>query len=49
MEQQKYEYENLRICKKGLQIESCRRCLFEALCHYEKMIEENNVKVITKP
>jgi len=24
-----------RICKHWLQIESCRRCLFEALCHYQ--------------
>ena len=31
-----YEYENLRICEKWLQIESCRRCLLETLCHYEK-------------
>lgn len=25
-----------RICKKGLQIESCRECLFETLCRLEK-------------
>lgn len=25
-----------RICKHGLQIESCRQCLFEALCNYQK-------------
>ena len=31
-----YEYKNLRICEKWLQIESCRRCLLETLCHYEK-------------
>ena len=31
-----YEYKNLRICEKWLQIESCRKCLFEVLCNYEK-------------
>lgn len=31
-----YEYKNLRICEKWLQIEGCRRCLFEVLCNYEK-------------
>ena len=31
-----YEYKHLRICEKWLQIESCRKCLFELLCHYEK-------------
>ena len=34
-----YEYKNLRICEKGLQIESCRKCLFELLCHYQKQNE----------
>lgn len=24
-----------RICRYGLEIESCRQCLFEALCHYQ--------------
>ena len=28
-----YEYKHLRICKYGLQRESCRKCLFEVLCH----------------
>lgn len=36
-----YEYKHLRICEKWLQIESCRKCLFELLCHYEHMIDEN--------
>jgi len=35
-----YEYKNLRICKHNLQIESCRKCLFEVLCHYEDMKEK---------
>jgi len=26
-----------RICEKWIQIESCRKCLFEILCNYEKM------------
>ena len=26
----------LRICKYWLQIESCRQCLFEALCHLQE-------------
>lgn len=43
-EKEEYEYEDLRICEKWLQIESCRKCLFEVLCHYEKMVLENNVK-----
>lgn len=25
-----------RICKYWLQIESCRQCLFEALCHLQE-------------
>ena len=32
-----------RVCKMGIEIESCRACLMEALCHYEKMCEENKV------
>lgn len=32
-----YEYKNKRICEKWIQIESCRKCLFEVLCNYEKM------------
>ena len=39
-----YEYKHLRICEKWLQIESCRKCLFEVLCHYEKMKKENEKK-----
>jgi hypothetical protein len=40
-----YEYKNLKICKKGLQIESsCRKCLFEVLCHYEEMKEKQKEK-----
>lgn len=35
-----YEYKHLRICDKGLQIESCRKCLLEVLCHYEKIKNE---------
>ena len=35
-----YEYKDLRICEKGLQIESCRKCLFETLCHYENIKNE---------
>ena len=31
-------YEGKRICKYGLQIESCRQCLFDTLCR----LEENN-------
>ncbi|MBO7692597.1 MAG: hypothetical protein J6T10_08200 [Methanobrevibacter sp.] len=30
-----------RICKYGLQIESCRQCLFEALCN----LEEQNARI----
>ena len=36
-----YEYKHLRICDKWLQIESCRKCLFELLCHYQRMNDEN--------
>ena len=39
-----YEYKHLRVCEKWLQIESCRKCLFEVLCHYEKMKKENEKK-----
>lgn len=38
-----YEFAHLRICEKWLQIESCRKCLFEVLCDYEKMILKNKV------
>ena len=38
-----YEYKHLRICSKGLQISSCRQCLFEVLCHLEKCKEENKI------
>lgn len=31
-----YEYKDLRVCEKGIQIKSCRECLFEVLCNYEK-------------
>ena len=37
-----YEYQDLRICEKGLQIESCRKCLFEVLCNYEKQKDLSN-------
>ena len=33
---EEYEYSDKRICKYGLQIENCRQCLFETLCHLEK-------------
>jgi len=39
-----YEYKHLRICDKGLQRESCRKCLMEVLCNYEKMQEKNKEK-----
>lgn len=39
-----YEYKDLRICEKWLQIESCRKCLLEALCHYEKMKQDLDPK-----
>lgn len=32
---EEYEHQDKRICKYWLQIESCRKCLFEALCNYE--------------
>lgn len=36
-----YEYKLLRICEKNLQRESCRKCIMEVLCRYEKMKKEN--------
>lgn len=39
-----YEYKDLRVCEKWLQIESCRKCLFEVLCHYEKMKKDLDPK-----
>jgi hypothetical protein len=30
-----------RICRYGLQIESCRQCLFDALCQYQ----DNNARL----
>lgn len=32
------------VCKMGIEIESCRQCLFEALCHYQDMCERNEVR-----
>ena len=45
-EENEYEYEHLRVCEKWLQRASCSKCLFEVLCHYEKMQEDlqNNYK-----
>lgn len=45
-EENEYEYEHLRVCEKWLQRASCSKCLFEVLCHYEKMQEnlQNNDK-----
>lgn len=31
-----YEYAHLRVCDKGLQRESCRKCLFETLCNLDR-------------
>jgi len=39
-----YEFQHLRICEKWLQRESCRKCLFEILCNYEKMKKSLNDK-----
>jgi len=40
-----YEYSEKKWeCTYWLVMESCRRCLFENLCHYEKMQEENKKK-----
>ena len=35
--------EKKRVCKMGIEIENCRKCLFENLCHYEDMCKRNNV------
>lgn len=37
-----YEYADKRICKYWLQIESCRQCLFEALCALEERKNTND-------
>ena len=47
METKNYEYWiDKEHCKHWLSVSvnSCRRCLFNALCHYEKMQEENKKK-----
>lgn len=31
-----YEYSGKRVCEYGLQIESCRQCLFDTLCNLKK-------------
>ena len=36
MERNEYEYRDKRVCEYWLQIESCRKCLFEVLCNYKK-------------
>ena len=40
-----YEYKHLRICRHWIQRESCRKCLFEVLCH----LEEQQWKAIHDP
>ena len=40
-----YEYKHLRICEKWLQRESCRKCITEVLCNYERMINETKRKL----
>lgn len=35
--------ESKRICKYGLQIESCRQCLFETLCAFEERQKLNSL------
>ena len=32
------------VCKIGIEIESCRKCIFEALCRYQDMCERNKVR-----
>ena len=48
MEKEDYEHSDKRICKYWLQRESCRQCLFEALCHLEDVSNamDNNVHFI---
>ena len=36
-----YEFKNLRICRHGIQRESCYSCLFEASCHLEDIKDAN--------
>lgn len=38
------EVSKKNVCKMGLEIEGCRRCIFEALCHYQDMCERNKVR-----
>ena len=41
-----YEYKNLKICRRNIQRESCRDCLFEVLCRYEDNKAKNEGKEI---
>ena len=36
-----YEFKHLKICRHGIQRESCYACLFEASCHLEQYKEQN--------
>lgn len=47
METQK-ENKEKRVCRHWLQIENCRQCLFETLCHLEDVSNamDNNVHFI---
>ena len=36
-----YEFKHLKICRHGIQRESCYSCLFEASCHLEQYKEQN--------
>lgn len=38
------EVSKKNVCKMGIEIESCRRCIFEALCRYQDMCERNKVR-----
>ena len=43
---EEYEHKNLKICRRNIQRETCRQCLFEALCNYEDNKAKNEWKKI---
>lgn len=43
-----YEHKNLKICRHNIQRESCRDCLFDALCNYEDIKNKNEGKEVEK-
>lgn len=43
-----YEYAHLRVCRHGIQRESCYDCIFEPSCHLEDINKDTCNKLMTE-